>query len=747
STAIKCNETSAPTITNNDILVYSDGIGISTHEASPTIFQNDITVEENCVGVFVDGDSVASIEDNKIYGLPIGDSKYGIEFDNNAGIAKSKANNNTIENFSYGIRCFESSDIDIENNPIKNIVEYGVYVLDSYSVKVSQIGLTDNLVMIENSSGMTLSLINSNATVLNSSLGQKSVDKDSQLTVMWYLHLKVTDSLDAPIEGASVTIYNSSNVERHELVTPSNGFRNWIRCIEYIQEDRDSDGVSEQNPDTPHTIIAEKGGLHPGSLVTDISASKTEILVLQPNQLPSTPSGLAPLETHNLTPNITWLPGSDPDNDILTYHISIWEGESSTTGDLTVDDNTTKLSYFNLTPKLQYGGGNNTYYLELQSEDDYAGVSGIISHKFYIVNHPPTIGNLSDKSVYAGEVLWFNVTASDPDTDPVDILVFSEDSAKFEIDPDTGEVYWVTTKNDIGVYEVEFKLEDGNGGVATKIINITVLSLNLHPIPDAGEDLTVIVNSTVTLNGSGSFDNDGIIIGYEWECISYNVPFENANSSAPSFTPTVDGKYIIHLRVMDDNLTWSTVYDVVNITVEIPMKPEPKNNSAPVLKNGSVEPSEGTDQINYTFTVEYYDEDNDAPDDGGYVRLFIGSSIFTLNQEDPSDTDYTDGALFTITLDAVLLGTGNHTFRFEAYDGEKLAVGDIDGHSGPTISPYKPTSQDKDDNKEDQLSDLFWLLVLIAIIILIVVIVIIAAVLHLKKRDREAYLAEEPYDD
>lgn len=743
STAIMCNESSAPTITNNDIILYDDGIGITSNGASPTISQNDMSVDDNCIGVLVDSDSVAIIEDNKIDGLPSGGSKYGIEFDNNAGITKSKANNNTIENFSYGLRCFKTTNLDIEYNPVKNIVEYGIYVLDSYGVNVSQNNLTDNFVMIENSSVETLSLINSNATSLNSTLGQQSVDKDSHLTMMWYLDLTVTDSLDAPIEGANVTIYNSSNVEQYEFVTPTNGEKKWIRCVEYIQEDRDDNGVSEQNPNTPHTIIAEKAGLHPGSLVTDISTSKSEILVILPNQLPIAPSGIAPFETHNLTPNITWLPGSDPDNDTLTYHISIWEGESSTTGNLIVDDNTTKLSYFNLTPELQYGGGNNSYYLELQAEDGYGGVTGIISHDFYVINHPPIISNLSDKALYAGEVLWFNVSASDSDADPVDILVFSEDSAKFEIDPDTGEVYWVTTNNDIGVYEVEFKLEDGNGGAATKIINITVLSLNLPPIPDAGNDLTVMVNLTVILNGSGSVDEDGIIIGYEWECITYNVTFENANSSAPSFTPTLPGKYIIHLRVLDDNSTWSTEYDVVNITVEIPME----KNSAPVLKNGSVEPSEGTDQINYTFTVEYFDKDNDAPAGEVYVRLTVDSTSFNMTQDNPTDTNYRDGALFTISLDAVLFGTGNHTFWFEAYDGEEMAVGDIDGHSGPTINPYKPTSQDKDDDKKDQLSDFFWLLVLIVIIIVIVVIVIVAAVLYRKKREREAYYPGEPYED
>jgi hypothetical protein len=596
--------------------------------------------------------------------------------------------------------------------------------------------------MVENSSSVDITLVNSKATSLNSTLGQTSVDQNSQLTVIWYLHLKIIDENNAPLENVNVTILNSSDIEKYNYLTPSNGLREWIRCIEYIQEDRDDNGVSEKNLETPHKIQLVKDGYHPKISETDMTVSKSETIVLNYNLDPSSPSGILPISTHNLTPQLNWSPSTDPENDLLTYHISIWEGETATLGKLIIDDNTTMLTYFNITTKLRYGPlGNNTYYLELLAVDEYGGVSVINDHNFYVVNHPPEIGSLSDKTVYAGEALWFNVTATDPDVDPIDILNFSEDSDKFSIDPDTGEVYWVTTEDDVGVYQVEFTVDDGNGGTASQVINITVKSLNILPVPDAGDDIVVEVNTTVVLNGSGSSDEDGFILGFEWVCTSHDIVFGNANSSTPSFIPTEVGNYTIQLRVMDDDFAWSSSWDVVYVTVTSVITP----NNAPELKNGKVAPEVGTDKSNYTFSVEYYDADNDPPIGNGYVYVIIDGIAYILTPENANDTDYRNGTLYSITIDGYMLGVGNHTFRFKAYDGMDFATGDIGNHTELTINPYEPKPDEKD--TDEQLGfNLFWLAVIL-IIIIVIVIIIVALILARRRKPREAYPGEEPYDE
>lgn len=745
---IYCNESSTPTITGNDFTIYADGVGISTSGASPSIKFNNFTVKDNCYGVYVESDSDAKIEDNNFYGLPLSmqaraDSKFGIFFDDNMPVTISKANNNTIMNFSSGIRCYDSSGIEIVNNQISDVKNYGVHVEDSDDVKVTQPDLTTDIVMIENSSLITVNLVNANATSLNSSIVQRSVDDESQLWMVWYLHLKVTDLFNVPVEDANVKISNSSDIEKYDFQTPVNGLTKWIRVVEYIEEDRDDDGTVTKYPETPHTIQVEKVGYNVGIKIIDMTQSKTETVILGTNSPPGMPSGLGPRSTHDITPQITWSPSFDSDGNVLTYHISVWEGNSSA-GSLIVDNSTTQDLFFNITTNLSYGAGNNTYYLELHANDGFGGVSGIVGHEFYVFNNPPEIGNLSHKTVKAGETVWFNVTATDPDVGPVDILTFSENSAEFEINSSSGEVYWVTDLSDIGVYEIEFTVEDGGGGSASQTINITVLSPNLAPVPDAGDDMNVERNTIVTLNGSGSYDPDGNITGFEWVCITVNVTFTNANTSTPSFTPTVDGVYIIQLRVLDNNLTWSPVWDEVNITV---LYMEPPNNE-PELKNGNVEPSQGDEQDHYNFTVEYYDEDNDPP---AYVQVVINNyTMYTMIPENASNTDYRNGTKYYVTIDGNLLGAGNHTYKFEASDGIDQAIGDTGNHPDLSIEPYE--KKDKKDDGEDELTDLelystmCWMLLLVLIIIIIVIIVVI--VLFMKKKRREPqYYDQEPYEE
>ena len=742
---IYCNESSTPTITGNDFTIYADGIGVSCSGASPSVKLNNFTLKDNCYGVYVESDSSANIEDNNFYGLPLSaraDSKYGIFFDDNMPVLISKAIDNTIMNFSSGIRCYDSSGIEIVNNQISNVKNYGVHVEDSDDVKVTQSDVKTAFVIIENSSLITVNLVNANATSLNSSIVQRSVDDESQFWMVWYLHLKVTDLFNVPVEDANVKIFNSSDVEKHDYQTPANGLIKWIRVVEYIEEDRDDDGTVTMYPETPHTIQVEKVGYNQGIKITDMTISKTETVILGTNSPPGMPSGLGPRSTHDITPQITWSPAVDPDGNVLTYHISVWEGNSSA-GTLIVDNSTTQDLFFNITTNLSYGAGNKTYYLELHANDGFGGVSGIVGHEFYVFNTPPEIGNLSHKIVKAGETVWFNVTATDPDVGPVDTLTFSEDSAEFEINSSSGEVYWVTNLTNIGEYEIEFTVEDGGGGSASQTINITVLSPNLAPVPDAGEDWTVEVNTTVILNGSGSYDPDGNITGFEWFCITVNVTFTNANTSTPSFTPTMTGIYRIQLRVFDNNLTWSPVWDEVNITVLQPMEP----NNEPELKNGSVEPSQGDEQDTYNFTVEYYDEDNDPP---AYVQVIINNTMYTMIPANSSNTDYRNGTKYHITIDGNILGAGNHTYNFEASDGTDLATGDIGDHPDLSIEPY--VKKDKKDDGGDDLMDLelystmCWMLLLVLIVIIIVIIVVI--VLLMKKKRREPrYYDEGPYDE
>ncbi len=87
------------------------------------------------------------------------------------------------------------------------------------------------------------------------------------------------------------------------------------------------------------------------------------------------------------------------------------------------------------------------------------------------------------------------------------------------------------------------------------------------PIADAGEDQVVDYNATVTLDGSGSTDEDGVIVGYVWEQLSgadvtlsdYEEPV--VTFVAPSEATTLE----FQLTVIDNDAQQAA--DVVVITV------------------------------------------------------------------------------------------------------------------------------------------------------------------------------------
>jgi hypothetical protein len=80
------------------------------------------------------------------------------------------------------------------------------------------------------------------------------------------------------------------------------------------------------------------------------------------------------------------------------------------------------------------------------------------------------------------------------------------------------------------------------------------------------------VSSTVTLDGSGSFDPDGQIVSYQWSLASAptgsTATLVSTTSAITTFFPDVQGAYVAHLTVTDND--GATDVDDVNIVVNAP---------------------------------------------------------------------------------------------------------------------------------------------------------------------------------
>jgi hypothetical protein len=133
--------------------------------------------------------------------------------------------------------------------------------------------------------------------------------------------------------------------------------------------------------------------------------------------------------------------------------------------------------------------------------------------------------------------------------------------------------------------------------------------INHPPIANAGPDQSVTVNTSVTLNGSASYDPDRDDFTYWWEQTSGpTISLSSNSSSRPTFTPRVGGTYIFTLIVNDGRIDSEPTYVTINV---IERNHPPIANAGPdqsvtvntsVTLNGSANYDPDRDNLTYRWT-------------------------------------------------------------------------------------------------------------------------------------------------
>ena len=140
---------------------------------------------------------------------------------------------------------------------------------------------------------------------------------------------------------------------------------------------------------------------------------------------------------------------------------------------------------------------------------------------------------------------------------------------------------------------------------------------NRVPVGHAGEHQTVMVNTQVTLDGSGSYDPDGDPLTYQWnQTAGPEVTLSDGTAVSPTFTPTMADIYEFSLVVDDGEL--ASLPDQVTVTVRDVNSPP----TAPVvgitpgspLSNDNlvceiITPSTDPDGDPITYSYSWYKDD------------------------------------------------------------------------------------------------------------------------------------------
>jgi PKD repeat protein len=198
------------------------------------------------------------------------------------------------------------------------------------------------------------------------------------------------------------------------------------------------------------------------------------------------------------------------------------------------------------TPTNDYVG---EYYVTITASDEDGGSSTIVVLLNIVnKNDPPVLDNIGPLSAYEDSQFTFTISASDMDFN--DVLTFSEDSALFEIDSQTGLISFTPTNDEVGARFVFITVTDSKGAQDQERMLFTVHDTNDPPVmadipvqyADVGESFSFTIEALDIDDSQLTFSDDSTI---------FNIIPE---SGVISFVPQKgdEGIHTIKITVADE---------------------------------------------------------------------------------------------------------------------------------------------------------------------------------------------------
>jgi hypothetical protein len=300
-------------------------------------------------------------------------------------------------------------------------------------------------------------------------------------------------------------------------------------------------------------LIVNDGKVNsPVSTVT-INAAKA-------NSAPVANAGLTQNVLKGATVTLNGSTSSDADGDTLTYN---WAFTSKPVGSTATLTNSTTVNP-KFTPDVV-----GAYVINLVVNDGKVNSAvATITVNVSRTNVAPVANAGVAQNVFTGSIVTLDGSASsDADVDPLTYkwAFTSKPAGSTVVLSSTAASKPTFTPDIVGAYVLNLIVNDGIVDSAVSTVTINASLPNAVPVANAGANpliRSIRTGKVFTLDGSSSSDTDNDPLTYSWSFdskpVGSNATLSQPTTVHPTFTPDINGSYVIALKVNDgkiDSLT------------------------------------------------------------------------------------------------------------------------------------------------------------------------------------------------
>lgn len=338
------------------------------------------------------------------------------------------------------------------------------------------------------------------------------------------------------------------------------------------------------------------------------------------------------------------------------------------------------------------------------------------------VNDPPEITTDDILRAYVNKLYEVDYNASDIDS-PLSQLVWSLDTNAtwLDIDSSTGVISGIPLIDDLGWFNVNISVNDGDGGQNWHEFFLVVFLGNLAPEIITEDVLSATVDELYRVDYNAT-DVDTPIDDLIWSLNSNATWLDiTASTGVLSGTPELKdvGSYWVKVSVYDGKDGWDFTNFTLWVTTEAITKFPPK------LSNPSISPTTGDTNTEFTFSVGYSHPEGDLPD-----------TIQVIIDENANNMESTNGHYEYSTK----LSEGDHTYYFTTTLGNSIV--NTDEYQTGHIN--KSTEVESDDGDGDEDNTMLFAGIGIIVIIIVVLILLFIFLKKKKGKEEEAPVEEAP---